>query len=221
MSVTYQFKGFLFDLDGTLLDTAPDLLAALNNLLLKHGKQVLALKDIQSIISDGSEGLIRKGLGLDKSSKFLDAAKSQFLNYYQHNLIKETTVYDGIEEILRSIENSDRPWGIVTNKPSRFTIPILKHFGWHRRASCVICGDSLGKNKPSPVPLIEGAKLMNLLTEDCVYIGDALCDVEAAKAARMFSITAGYGYVPDEDWKKSWMSDGVIQTPLDLGKWLI
>jgi len=221
MSTAYKFKGFLFDLDGTLLDTAPDLLAALNQLLSKNGKQALQMNDVRSIISDGSAGLIKVGLGIDKDSKIFDSAKTQFLAYYQHNLTKETTVFEGMEEILREIESSGRPWGIVTNKPSRFTIPILKHFGWHRRAKCIVCGDSLERTKPSPAPLLEGANRMNLAPDDCVYVGDALSDVEAAKAARMYVITAGYGYVPKEDFKKSWVSDGIIQTPLDLRKWLM
>ena len=221
MSTAYRFKGFLFDLDGTLLDTAPDLLAALNLLLAKNGKQALKLEDVRSIISDGSAGLIKAGLGLKKGSKTFDLAKNQFLDYYQHNLTKETTIFEGIEEVLREIEDSGRPWGIVTNKPSRFTIPILKHFDWYCRAKCVVCGDSLERTKPSPVPLLEGANRMNLAPDDCVYVGDALSDVEAAKAARIYVITAGYGYVPKENFKKSWVSDGIIQTPLDLRKWLM
>ena len=217
----YRFKAFLFDLDGTLLDTAPDLLAALNSLLFSDKKHTLSLDEIRPIVSEGSEGLIKLGLGLERNSLGFAEAKEQFLKHYQANLTDLTTIFDGISSVLEEIETTGRTWGIVTNKPRRFTIPLIEFFGWSSRAKCVICGDSLRKTKPSPEPLIEGANQLGVSLEECVYIGDAITDVEAARAAGMCIIVAGYGYVPNEGWETNWSADGTAERPIDLRKWLV
>ena len=215
-----RFQGFLFDLDGTLLDTAPDLLAALNHLLRKNYKPELVENDIRGAISDGSNGLIQLALGIDSSAPEFNSLKLEFLDYYRLNLFQNTRPFPGIQEILIKIEQSKRPWGIVTSKLSSFTIPLVEHFGWNLRAKCVVCGDTLKQNKPHPAPLLEGANYLGLPPNECLYIGDAITDVQASKAAGMQVVTAGYGYLPDDKTAKTWDSNGFIESPYELEFWL-
>ncbi len=220
MSASKRFQGFLFDLDGTLLDTAPDLLAALNHLLRRNHKPELLEKDVRGAISNGSNGLIKLAFGIDSSAPEFNSLKLEFLDHYRLNLFRNTTPFEGIEEILQKIERSKRPWGIVTSKLSSFTIPLVDHFGWNLRAKCLICGDSLKQNKPHPAPLLEGAKYLGLSPNECLYTGDAITDVQASKAAGMQVITAGYGYLPDDQTPEKWESDGYIESPGELEFWL-
>ena len=169
MPASKRFQGFLFDLDGTLLDTAPDLLAALNHLLRKNYKPELIENDVRGAISDGSNGLIELALGINSSAPEFNSLKLEFLDYYRLNLFQNTRPFPGIDEILIKIEQSKRPWGIVTSKLSNFTIPLVEHFRWDLRAKCVVCGDTLKQNKPDPAPLLEGAKYLGLSPNECLY----------------------------------------------------
>ena len=215
-----RFQGFLFDLDGTLLDTAPDLLAALNHLLRKNYKPELVENDIRGAISDGSNGLIQLALGIDSSAPEFNSLKLEFLDYYRLNLFQNTRPFPGIDEILIKIEQSKRPWGIVTSKLSNFTIPLVEHFRWDLRAKCVVCGDTLKQNKPDPAPLLEWANYLGLSPNECLYVGDAITDVQASKAAGMQVVTAGYGYLPDDKNPETWDSNGFIESPYELEFWL-
>jgi len=207
-------------LDGTLLDTAPDLLAALNHLLRRSNKPELLEKDIRGAISNGSNSLIQLALGIDSGAPEFNSLKLEFLDYYRLNLFRNTKPFTGVEEILHKIEQSKRPWGIVTSKLSSFTLPLVEHFGWNLRAKCLICGDSLKQNKPHPAPLLEGAKYLGLPPNECLYTGDAITDVQASKAAGMQVIIAGYGYLPNDKTPEKWGSDGFIISPSELEHWL-
>ena len=215
-----RFQGFLFDLDGPLLDTAPALLAALNHLLRKNSKTELVENDIRGAISNGSNGLIQLALGIDGNAPEFNSLKLEFLDYYRLNLFQNTRPFTGIDEILHKIEQSKRPWGIVTSKLSSFTIPLVEHFGWDSRAKCVICGATLEQNKPPPAPLLEGANYLGLPPNECLYTGDAITDIQASKAAGMQVVTAGYGYLPDDINPETWDSNGFIESPYELEFWL-
>lgn len=217
-----SIRAVLFDLDGTLADTAPDLAGALNDLLHEQGRSPIPLERARPLTSSGARGMLKVGMGITPDDTDYEALKSRFLDLYAANICRETQLFDGIGALLDELERRNVTWGIVTNKAHRFTEPLLRELQLLDRARCVVSGDTTPKSKPAPEPLLHAAALIGLPPQDCLYVGDDLRDVLAARAAGMPVIAAGYGYLGDGDGSDphAWNADAVIQHPAEVLKHL-
>lgn len=211
-----KYKGILFDLDGTLLDTANDLGETLNYILTKYNQPKVARERYRPIASDGAKGLLELGFSQGLKDFNYDTLRAEFLAYYHNNIADHTTPYKGIEELIRYLVSHNIPWGIVTNKPIDLTLKLLPFFPIFSSSQSTIGGDSLPQRKPHPAPLIEAAKQIGVAPEDCVYLGDAPRDIEAANAAGMYSIIANWGYIADLNECSSWQADHSVDSPEEL-----
>ena len=212
-------RAVLFDLDGTLADTAPDLGRAVNRLRAEQGLEPLAIGIMRARASSGARGLLNAGFGLTPESEGYKALRERFLALYAENLCVETRLFDGIPELLAAIEARKLPWGIVTNKAKRFTEPLLERLGFGKRAACVVSGDSTPHIKPHPAPLALAAALLHVPSADCLYLGDDLRDAQGARAAGMRFAAAGWGYLGEGADPRTWDAEAVISHPreaLDL-----
>jgi len=206
----------LFDLDGTLVDTARDLGLALNEMRHSRGLTPVADASIRAQASHGARGLLRIGFGLVPTDDGYEAMRQEFLDIYAGRLTTSSTLFPGMADVLEAIEARDMRWGVVTNKPARFTEPLLDHLGLGSRAACVVCGDTCPRPKPHPDPLFHACRQTDARPQDCLYVGDAQRDVEAATAAGMPTLVALYGYIAEEDRPREWGARGYIDRPLDL-----
>lgn len=206
----------LFDLDGTLVDTAPDLGHALNILLNQQGKPALSDAVIRPYASHGSRGLIGLGFGITPAHPQFLALRDAYLNIYDTVFTRSPVLLDGISDLLQAIEAKQLKWGIVTNKPRRFTQPLIKSMRLDQRAACVISGDDAPQPKPSPATLLMACEQMRVEPASCVYIGDAERDIQAGKAAGMQTAVALFGYIDVQDRPQDWGADVMLQKPLDL-----
>jgi phosphoglycolate phosphatase len=209
----------LFDLDGTLLDTAPDMVGTLNSLRLENGLAPLPFAEVRAIVSHGSSRLVKMGFpeaGADR----LALLQRRFLEIYGNRLAAETRLFEGMDRVLLELARRGLRAGIVTNKPARLTDVLLEQLGLRARFVCVVSGDTLQERKPHPLPMLHAAELLGAAPETCIYVGDAERDVQAAHAAGMRALVALYGYLgADEDWA-AWGGDGAIERPADLLGWL-
>lgn len=206
----------LFDLDGTLLDTAPDLLFALNQLLCEQGLHPITLKDFKPIASLGSKILLRKLFGIDEMNPAFHSLRERFFTLYQNHIADNTCFFPKMDHVLDQLDENNIPWGIVTNKLTQHTFSLLKALKIHDRAKCIVCGDTLMKSKPDPLPLLHASRLLQLIPSNCLYVGDTFCDVTASKAAGMQSIVALYGYTDHNLDPHAWLADGYIKTPVEI-----
>ncbi len=211
-----EARAVLFDLDGTFADTAPDLGRALNRLRAEHGLEPLPIGIMRARASSGARGLLKAGFDLTPESEGYDALRDRFLDFYEQELCVETRLFDGVPELLVKIRARKLPWGIVTNKGKRFTEPLLRHLAVDNLAACVVSGDSTPHIKPHPEPLLLAASLLKLPPADCIYIGDDLRDVQAARAAGMRFAAAGWGYLGDGADPRTWDADAVLTDPRDV-----
>jgi 2-phosphoglycolate phosphatase len=205
----------LFDLDGTLADTAPDLASALNRLLAERGRDAVPLAHARRVTSSGARGMLRVGFGIEPQHAEYDALRTRFLDLYAENICRETRLFDGIVDLLAALDGRGLPWGVVTNKAERFTFPLLDALGLGARTACVVGGDTTGRAKPHPDPLLHAARALDLAPAACLYLGDDLRDVQAARAAGMPVLAAGYGCLGDEGDPTVWGADAVISHPLE------
>jgi len=205
----------LFDLDGTLADTAPDLVDALNAVLIGAGRQPVTLEHGRWWVAGGSVRLIQKGFNLSLKQASTSPLRQQLLDYYEEHLCEKTRLFLGIEKLLIEFDRQMMPWGIVTNKPARFTEPLVKALGLHDRAASIVSGDTLSRSKPDPLPLLHACDESGVAANRTVYVGDDLRDIVAGKASGMATaaVTWGYGH-PSQipNWKADW----VICQPWDI-----
>jgi len=213
-------RTILFDLDGTLLDTAPDLADALNAVLKENQREPLPYEHIRPVVSHGGIALIKLGFDIDSSDPAFEALRQRLLDVYRENISRHTRPFPGISELLDSIEQRGLNWGIVTNKPGWLTEPLLKDLGLFDRAACVVSGDTLEERKPHPAPMLHASKLAETPPEQCVYIGDAKRDIEAGNNAGMQTLVALFGYLQDGDDPRNWNASNMIEHPRDLLAWL-
>lgn len=206
----------LFDLDGTLVDTAQDLGLALNEMRRCRGLEAVAETLIRSQASHGARGLLKIGFGLLPSDDGFEAMRQEFLDIYAGSLTASSSLFPGMADVLEAMEAQGLRWGVVTNKPARFTEPLLDHLGLSSRAACVVSGDTCPQPKPHPGPLLHACRQTAFRPQDCLYVGDAQRDVEAATAAGMPTVVALYGYIAEEDRPREWGARGYIDQPLDL-----
>jgi 2-phosphoglycolate phosphatase len=212
-------RGVLFDLDGTLLDTAPDMAGALNALLIEQGLEALSHATIRPHVSRGARALVRLGFGEPPEAVFAERV-ARFLTLYRDRVALETRPFEHIPSVLDALDRAGIAWGIVTNKPSRLTQPLLEALGMTTRPRVVVSGDTFSERKPSPVPLLHAARQLGVLPENCIFLGDAECDMQAARAAEMFALGARYGYFGAADAPERWPADAWIDSPLELLDWV-
>ncbi len=210
----------LFDLDGTLADTAPDLVAALNRVRADRGLAPLPYAALRPFASHGARGLVGAGFGVVPEDPGYPALRDAFLAHYEAALCVHSTLFDEIEALLAALEARALPWGIVTNKVERYTRPLIGLLRLADRAGTVVCGDTTPHAKPHPAPLLHAARELGVEPERCLYVGDAARDIDAGVAAGMPTIVARYGYLEPEDTPEDWPADGIIDRPGELVAWL-
>ena len=210
----------LFDLDGTLLDTAPDLADALNTVLEENGQVPLPYAAIRPVVSHGGIALVELGFGLARTDPRFDALRTRLLDVYRANISRKTRPFPGMTGVLEQLEARDINWGVVTNKPAWLTDPLLRDLGLYERSACVVSGDTLDERKPHPAPMLYACEQAGSLPAQCVYIGDAQRDIEAGNNAGMHTLVALFGYIPAEDDTGTWQADAAISTPGALLDWL-
>lgn len=210
-----MIQAVLFDLDGTLADTVPDLTYALNRVRGARGLPPLPLAATRPVASQGARGLIGAGFGIHPGDPGYDALRDEFLAVYAENLCRETRLFSGIPELLDRLEARALPWGVVTNKAERFTFPLLDLLKVRGRSACVIGGDTTGRIKPHPDPLLAASRAIGLAPQSCIYLGDDRRDVEAGHAAGMKTAIAKWGYLNGQD-PENWNADHMFEAPRDL-----
>lgn len=213
-------KCVLFDLDGTLIDTAPDMVAALNTLLIENELNPLPFTDVRNSVSKGSLALIKLGFGENLDAEQLADLQKQYLNTYSKSLCVDSSPFTGIQELLNTLDAQKICWGIVTNKPGWLAEPLLKELDLLERSQCLISGDTLPRRKPHPDPLLHASRLLQQSTGECVYIGDDQRDIDAGNAAGMQTLIAGYGYIGANETPANWGADAMVNQVCELSEWL-
>ena len=210
----------LFDLDGTLVDTALDMASALNQALATHGKPPLPFEKIRPVVSLGSAAMILAGFNITETATDFIPLRDEFLEIYRNNLTRHSRLFPGMEQVLAELEKNGSRWGIVTNKPGWLTRPLLQGLGLDTRTNCIVSGDTLNHRKPHPAPLLHACQLLNCAPNDTLYAGDARRDVEAGINAGMTTLVAAYGYIGAADDPESWGADGLINSPAEILRWI-
>ena len=206
----------LFDLDGTLADTAPDLGGALNCLLREDGRPELPLAQLRPHVSGGARALIWAGYGLSAEDQGYASLTARFLAHYESALCLATTLFAGVDTMLATLEQAGIKWGIVTNKAQRFALPLTDQLGLRSRAACIVSGDSAWRPKPHPSPLLLGCAALQIDPASVSYVGDDRRDIDAGRAAGLRTVAAAYGYLGGEGHYDTWQADEVIFQPGDL-----
>lgn len=210
----------LFDLDGTLVDTAPDLTFSLNELRRRRGLPPVAEEAARAQASHGSQGLIRLGFGVSEEDADFPGLRAEFLDIYTACMTERSGLFPEMAELLDALEGRGIAWGVVTNKPRRLTEPLLGHLGLMARAGSVVSGDTCAHAKPHPQPVLHACAEMDLAPQGCLYVGDAERDVAAARAAGMPTLVAMWGYLGANDRPETWGAAGFIASPAGLLDWL-
>ncbi len=211
----------LFDLDGTLADTAPDLVAALNFVLTRHGSPAVSLKDARCWAGAGSARLIEQGFSVSPETKEFHALREELLDYYDQHVCEDSCLFPGIDQLLTRLELAGYSWGVVTNKPARFADPLLNALGLSHRAAVVVCGDTLPTNKPEPEPVLHACHLNGRNTSTTALIGDDLRDIMAGRAAGTTTVAVTWGYASPDDLPGNWGADHTVDSPAELEHLLI
>lgn len=214
-----QIQAVLFDLDGTLIDSAPDLAAAVDAMRLQRGMPSLPYANYRSVAGAGARGLLGVALGISPEHADYAAYCTEFLDNYERSLFNQTHVFDGIAVVLDALRSHHIPWGIVTNKPKRFAEPLAAQIPELHDAAVVISGDTTPHPKPHPAPLLEAVKRMQIPASHFLYVGDDQRDIQAAHAANMVGMAAVWGYL-GEAAVDSWGADAIAQQPQDVWAWL-
>ena len=212
----HNIDAVLFDLDGTLIDSAPDLSAAADKMRTDRGLESLPLSLYRPMVGAGARGMIAVAFGLTPDDAKFDALKEEFFVNYELRLVDQTYVFDGVTELIERIGQGGLKWGIVTNKSARFTIPLTQAMPLFTTAQTIISGDTTPHAKPHPAPLFEAARQLGLDPERCVYVGDDERDIVAGRAAGMPTVAAAYGYLGVASNIQGWKADFTISAPLDL-----
>lgn len=215
-----MFDAVLFDLDGTLADTAPDLGGTVNALLREEGLPPRPLAALRPYVSQGARGMLKAGFGYDASHPAFAPLTERFLAIYANRLCAETRLFDGIPALLATLDEMGLGWGIVTNKRMRFTNPLVDLLGLSGRTTCVVSGDTTPEAKPSPLPVLHACKLLDCAPDRTIYVGDDVRDIEAGRGAGCLTVAVSYGYLGDGGPVETWGADLIIDHPAELAEFL-
>ena len=210
------YKGVFFDLDGTLADTAPDLVAAANQLLIARNLTPKQYEVLRPCASAGARGLIGGAFGIDPEHPDFIPLRDEFFANYEKALLVNSVLFEGVEHLLDQLDGAKLPWGIVTNKSERFTNPLTDLMGLRQRAASTVSGDTTPHSKPHPEPILHAARIANVDPARSVYVGDDIRDIVAGKAAGMKTIAAAYGYCGCEEPPEAWGADYLVRHPKEL-----
>lgn len=209
-------KLVLFDFDGTLADTAPDLAAAANKQRARRGLPPLPYEALRPYASHGARGLLKASLGMDTDHPDYPACREQFLEDYEQDMTTHTTLFPGIKDLLVLLKENGYAWGIVTNKVEYLAIPLVVHLGLYTDCAITVGGDTTSHPKPHPAPLLHAAKQTGFEPSQCIYVGDDQRDIVAGKAAGMATVVAAYGYCGQETALHAWQADAICESPHDI-----
>ena len=213
-----SIRAILFDLDGTLIDSAPDLGAAADQMRVARGMPSLPMADYRPYAGSGARGMLRVAFGMQPEDAEFPTMREEFFQNYERRMTQDTTVFDGVSDMLASIVAHQLHWGVVTNKSKRFTEPLSRQMALFASAGAVVSGDTTPHAKPHPEPLFEAARRIGVDPQDCVYVGDDERDIIAGKAAGMHTVAAVYGYLGEKQSVAHWEADDVINSPHELLK---
>jgi len=209
-------KTVLFDLDGTLIDTAPDMAAALDILCREEDQPVLPYEQVRPVVSNGSHALITAAFGEIRDPDRLEHLRKRYLDIYMQNICIDSTPFEGIDRVLDHIERNGLNWGVVTNKPGWLTLPLMDRLSLVQRAATIVSGDTTNNSKPHPDPMHHACDEADSESDECLYVGDARRDIEAGNNAGMKTLVAGYGYIEANEDVTTWGADAIINRPEDI-----
>jgi phosphoglycolate phosphatase len=211
-----RLEAVYFDLDGTLIDTAPDFYTVLNTLLEKHSRPTVSYSAVRANVSNGARALTELGFGVGPDDASFALLLEELLNAYEQHLAVDTVLFPGLEDVLDWLDAQQLPWGIVTNKPDRFTGPVLEGLKLHQRVGPVICPEHVKQRKPDPEGLLIAANADQVKPAHCLYVGDHLRDIQAGKNAGMATAVAAFGYIDADDDPRGWQADYYLEDGSDL-----
>jgi N-acetyl-D-muramate 6-phosphate phosphatase len=211
-----SIQAVLFDLDGTLVDTAPDLAAALNHVVVEEGMLALPLEEIRPHVSQGGLALIKLAFEQHRQETELEPLRLRLLDYYLEHIADHSRLFEGFEQVLETLETNSIPWGIVTNKPGWLTEPLLQRLKLDQRSAVTISADTTPEKKPHPLPLTSAAERINVDCKRCLYIGDDPRDIIAGNAAQMITVIAKYGYISENADLEQWQAQHQIEHPQQI-----
>lgn len=215
-----KIKTVLFDLDGTLIDTAPDMVTALDKLCAEEEQAVLPFETVRPVVSNGSVALVKLAFGENVDNQRLEYLKNRYLKIYEKDIAVDSRLFEGTQMVLDYLAEHDMNWGVVTNKPGWLTLPLMKALGLEQQAACIVSGDSTENRKPHPEPMHHACELAGSKSEECIYVGDARRDIEAGNNAGMKTLIASYGYIGEQEDTNSWGADALINDPEEILKHL-
>ena len=214
------FDGLLFDLDGTLLDTAPDFISSMNVLMARHGEPKIGAEGIRLNVTNGSAGLIQHAFNVSPESREFKTLRNELLSIYEKHIVEKTALFPGIKQVLDECAERSIPWGIVTNKPWMYTETILEKLDLMDRVACAICPDHVQRPKPDPESLYLACKKLRLKPSQCIYIGDHIRDILAGSRAAMSTIVAAWGYIDPDENLSEWGANWIVERSQGLHKFL-
>ena len=211
-----KIKTVLFDLDGTLIDTAPDMVAALDKLCAEEQQKVLPFEAVRPVVSNGSVALVKLAFGENLDEQRLEYLKKRYLEIYEQDIAVDSRLFDGILPVLDHLRQNNMNWGVVTNKPGWLTLPLMKALELDHQAACIVSGDSTENRKPHPEPMHHACELAGSTSDECIYVGDARRDIEAGNNAGMKTLVASYDYIGEHEDTNSWGADALINEPEEI-----
>lgn len=211
-----RLRAVLFDMDGTLLDTAPDFIAVAQAMRLARGLDRVPDQEVRDVVSGGARAMVLSAFDVDPLSDEFEVLRLEFLDRYQEHCAVESRLYDGMAELLAEIENANLIWGVVTNKPLRFAEPIMHQLGLAARSAVLVCPDHVSKSKPDPEPMLLACSQLDLDPSTVLFVGDDLRDIESGRAAGSRTAAVRYGYIHPDDDPDTWGADVVVDHPLEL-----
>lgn len=208
----------MFDLDGTLLDSAPDLAAAVDTMRVVRGLSSLPLETYRPMAGAGARGMLQLAFDMGPEHADFEAMREEFFCNYERHLTQRTVAFEGVADLIKALVQQQIPWGVVTNKSERFTLPLTSAMPMFATTACIISGDTTAYAKPHPLPLQEAARRMGVPTQHCMYVGDDERDISAGRSAGMFTVAATYGYLGEVTDVTRWGADAIVNLPLDVLK---
>lgn len=215
-----MLEAVLFDLDGTLVDTAPDMARTVNQMRTRRGLAPVPAAQVRPHVSNGARGMIIAAFGITTEHPDFQGMREEFLEIYADNLCVDSRLFDGMDKLLGDLEAAGIAWGVVTNKFERFALPLIEGLELSSRSAVLVGGDTCPRPKPFPDPLLHAAATLGVAPGNMLYVGDDVRDVQAARAAGMPVVVAGYGYLGDGVPPALWGADAVVDSPAGIGEWI-